>query len=123
MPITFVELVNENSSCRLRFLIKDFDGTPIAPTNIITAVINVFNKTDDAAIGATDRDVSSDFTTDTTRNFSYVVPFADNVIISTVEKLTVETHVYKLVITVDAGAGVTLNHEEEFYVQVEKHRK
>jgi hypothetical protein len=123
MPIILVKEVNENSSCRIRFLIRDFDKVAIPSANIISAVLNVYDKITDASIGDTDRDVSSNFNDSTTLNFLYLVPYTDNAIVSTNTELSIETHVYKLVLSIDDGASGVLKDEKEFLVNVLKHRK
>lgn len=121
MPIIPVEVVNEDSSCRVRFLLCDFDGAPIAPTSIISATLNLKDKITDAAIGVADRNVKDKFTTGQIYNFAYVFDDADNAIKSTNSQLRFEVHVVKLDIQVDDGGGGTLYHEEEIYIKVERH--
>jgi hypothetical protein len=122
VPVIIATHVNENSSCRLRFLLTGLDGVPVPSADITVATLDLIDKITNAAIGASARDVSSKFIDAADYNFSYVFDNLDNAIISTNDELNYEVHVAKLKLEIDAGGGVTLYHEEEFYIRVERHR-
>jgi len=121
MPIIFTNKVNQGSSCRVRFQLRGLDAIPVAVANIISATLTLRDKSSDAVIGTTDRNVAGGFFDgDTTYNFSYTFATTDSAIISTNTQLGSETHVARLKVVVNAGAGIQHTLEEEFYIKVDR---
>jgi hypothetical protein len=44
MPIIMTTTVNENSSCKLEFVVKDYSGTPIPVSSISSMVMSLYDK-------------------------------------------------------------------------------
>lgn len=94
--------VDEKNSCRITAILKTPTGAVVPVASISSAVLNLRNNTDGAAIGAINRNVISNF--DSVGAFAYVLSSADNAIVSTDTTIQREDHTLTLNVVFTAGA-------------------
>lgn len=116
MPVKPTTRVNQNSSCRIKFELVDFDDSGIGVAVINTATFDLKDqRTGDTINGHVDTNVKTKF--DSNGNFAHVLVAADNPIKLTGKKIKFETHVMTIKISANSGGDV-IDLIEEIWIEV-----
>jgi len=122
-PVT-IGTTNENSACRFRVKIRDVDGQLVQTADLVSAVMNVYDKSSDTILGAPNRDVSSNFVDgEADYNFQYWFKGADVAVYNTTSLAPQEVHVAIIRVVVNDGVGGEVPFEEDLYLYIDKHQK
>lgn len=115
MPITFITQAKEDSSCRLKFVIEDFDGNDLGFSDITTMTMtlkdkdgNVINSQDGTNVLSSGNFVLDEDSTSVTYNktvFTYFLDPADNPILTGTDDNDMKSEIHIATFNIIASIG------------------
>lgn len=124
MPLKPNKKVNENTDCRIKVFLTDFDGAAILSAAIVTALYTLIDKRTQQVINSksdlnvkslfADVDSSSypDIIGDTCAQITMVIPATDNIILSNDKRTKLETHIARFTVVATIESVATTLTEE-----------